>query len=209
MSSNEGIVGLATPRADGSTVHFQRLSNSLAQIVTQAHGRCHEAASRGALFAASLQAGTALGTALTATAVTFTLYNPAGSNVLLSIQNCAVGITTAPAGSAVIVYASNHNVAAAVPSSVTALASGIRTMPLGTGSGGRGIVYSAATLPAAPVAVRVHSTILATGSTAGAILNDDVGGAIVLAPNSAVTIQSIGTAVSGIVSMTWEEIPYI
>lgn len=208
MRDIQGTVGPTGTRADGSRIDDLRFDKTLAQVVTDAHGRYFEAASRpGRVFAASLQAGTALGTALTLTAVTLTLWNPAGSGVLVSILSAGVAITTAPAGSAALVYAVNFNPIGAAPATVTALASGSRAMPLGSEVVPVAKVYSAATLPAAPVAARVLATVLATGSTGVGYFRDDVAGAIVLAPNSCVTIQNIGTAMSGIVDIMWEEIP--
>lgn len=206
MAIDRNIVG---PKSltTGSTNAEQRIAATGGQVVCDAHGRYHEAAARGNLYMASMQAGAALGTALTATAVTFTLYNPANSGVIISLLNCALAITSAPAGSAALVYAINNNPVAAAPGSVTALA--VRGMPLGNAGVGKALAYSAATLPAIPVVAKALATILATGSTAGMQINDDVAGAILLGPNSAVTIQNIGTACNGIVSMIWEEIPLL
>lgn len=203
----EGAVGPA-PSALGTHSPI-RLGRQAEGIVQDAHARYHEAAAGRALFSASLQAGAALGTALTATAVTLTLYNPVGSGVNLSVIRGGVAITTAPAGSAALVWASNHNAVAAIPSGVTALASGARAYPLGNTTVPQAQVYSAATLPAAPTVIRTLANVLATGGTSGAVLADDVQGAIEIGPGAAVTIQNIGTAMSGIVDIAWEEIPII
>jgi hypothetical protein len=203
----EGAVGPA-PSALGTHSPL-RLGRQAEGVVQDAHARYHEAAMGRALFSACLPAGVALGTALTATAVTLTLYNPVGSGVNLSVIRGGVAITTAPAGSAALVWASNHNAAAAVPSAVTALASGARAYPLGNSNTPQAQVYSAATLPAAPSAIRTIATALATGSTSAGAFADDVQGAIEVGPGCAVTIQNIGTAMSGIVDITWEEIPII
>lgn len=203
----EGSVG-PSPSALGS--HQPLRIGAQAELIAQdAHGRYHEAALRGQLYSAAMQAGAALGTALTATAVTLTLYNPAGSGVNLSIIRGDCAITSAPAGGAALVWAANFNPVAAPPSAVTALASGARGYPLGNNSAPRASVYSAATLPAAPSVIRTIASILATGSTAALQIQDLVDGSILLGPNSAVTIQNIGTAMSGILSLVWEEIPII
>lgn len=203
MTENDAM-GIVGPRyaGDGSEAII-RLGRTGEQIIGDAHGRYHEATARGVVQHASMQAGATLGTALTATAVTLTLYNPAGSGVLLSLLNVSVGISTAPAGSAVLVLAANVNPTAAAPSATTAAT--VRNNKLGPASG-RGVAYTAATLPAAPVVVRVLGSVLATGSTSGVVISDDVAGQIILPENTAITVQSIGTAPSGIVSMSWEEI---
>lgn len=203
----EGSVG-PSPSALGS--HQPLRIGAQAEIVAQdAHGRYHEAALRGQLYSAAMQAGAALGTALTATAVTLTLYNPAGSGVNLSIIRGDLAITTAAAGSAALVWAANFNPVAAPPSAVTPLASGARGYPLGNNASPRAQVYSAATLPAAPSVVRVLATCPATGANMNAVLADIVDGALLIGPNTAVTLQNIGTTMSGIVSICWEEIPII
>ena len=40
------------------------------------------------------------------------------------------------------------------------------------------------------------------------VVADNVDGAIILGPNTAVTIQGITAVGTGIVSMVWEEVPY-
>src|SRR5207253_9341136 len=57
-------------------------------------GKYYELSRRNQLFMGAMQAGAALGTALTATAVTLTLYNPLGSQVNLAILQCTIALTT-------------------------------------------------------------------------------------------------------------------
>lgn len=181
-------------------------------IVTQdAVGKFYEIARQGRIFVAAMQAGASLGTALTATAVTVTLYNPSGSGVNLSLIQCAIAVTTeatvAAGAKTVLVYAANVNTAAAAPTATTALT--VRGALLG-GPAGQGQAYSAATLPAVPVIVRVHPLGLNNQTAAGdamLAMTDNVEGALSLAPNTAVTIQGIATASSGIISVVWAEIP--
>lgn len=205
----EGIVGPQT-KADG-TVTQPRLGR-LAEVLTgDSVGKYYELCRRGQIFAASMQAGAALGTALTATAVTFTLYNPSGSGVNLVLLQCALALTVPPTVTVAVanayVYAVNVNTAAAAPTSVTPLT--VQSGLLGGGSG-QGKAYSAATLPAAPVVARVHplgqSNQTAVGD-ANTALVDYVDGALCLAQNTTVTLQGIGVASSGLISMVWAEIP--
>lgn len=216
---SRGKVGLYGPASDSTLHDEKRLGRTLAQITQDAHGRYHEAASRGNLYHASMQAGAALGTALTSTAVTLTLYNPADSGVVLSIVEIAAAITTmlaapgAPgAATAAIVAAGNVNRQAAAPSAVTEAV--VRCSLLGN-SAGAGKAYTAATLPANPVVIAPLFNISYSEITAAAIAQfagrfiAEIDGKLCLQPNTAVTIQSIGAAISGIISMMWEEIPLL
>ena len=160
-----------------------------------------EIASRGEVFYACNQAVVTWGTALTATAVTFTLYNPIGSPVdLVVLWTGLTIVTSTTAGS--IVYAANVNNSAAAPATNTALV--VRNAKLDA-SAGYGIAYSVTTLPAAPVAIRTlaFGPVTATAST-GSIF-DDVKGGIVLGPNTALTIQGITIVGTGLASMAWRE----
>ena len=191
-----------------------RLSKLGALVVQDGHGgRYYEAVSRGRCYYASMAAGASLGTALTTTAVTLTIWNPRSSGIHVSILECSIGITTgmAAAGTAVYAYAVNVNPNAAVPATNT-LAANWGNCLLGSNVG-IAQAYTATTLPAAPIVMRVHSHARVIGATPvsefQALSVDAVDGKIVLAPNMAVTIQAIGTASSGIVSFLWEEIPII
>jgi hypothetical protein len=197
--------------ADGSQVNT-RLGRLGELFISDSVGKYYELCRRGQIFSAAMQAGASLGTALTSTAVTLTLYNPAGSGVNLVLLQCGVNMTTVPVVAEVntLVYAGNVNTAAAAPSTVTAAV--IQSGLLG-GAAGQGKAYTAATLPAAPVVVRTFplawSNVVTTeGYVGGLGVMDYVDGALSLAQNTAVTIQQIaGTTASGIVFMTWAEIP--
>lgn len=172
--------------------------------VSQAHGRYHEAVSRGGVYMASNQAEVTFGTALTATAVTFTLYNPVGSLVNLSLLHVGVTIRTCSTPGH-LVLAANVNNAAAAPATNTALT--VRNAKLDAAASNTGVAYSVTTLPAAPVAVRaLGATITAAGVGS---LNDYVDGGIVLGPNTALTLQGVTVVGTGIISMAWEEIVII
>lgn len=156
------------------------------------------------VYMASNQAGTALSTALSTTQTGFTLTNPAGSGVNLVLLQCVVTMTTAPAGIATIVYAANVNPIAAAVVHTTPLV--VRSAVLGKASLGAGLVDGAATLPAAPVVVRSACGPVATGSVSSPYVHDDIDGALVLAPGTAVSVNCLTTAISAIVSMTWREV---
>jgi hypothetical protein len=178
--------------------------------IDRAHPKYYEAVSRGNVYHTSMQAGASLGTALTASAVTLTLYNPINSGKNLVLIAVSVAITTVPsvAGTAMYVLAANVNPFAAAPTTTTAAS--IRNCLLG-GANGIGLAYTVATLPAIPVAWRMLNPGQYWASAIDAIspisFTDTIDGSAVLAPNSAVTVQGLGQASSGIVSIIWEEVP--
>lgn len=210
MALDGAKVGIAGAAADGTVHDKLRVGKTLEQISGMAHGLYYEPVSRGNVYHASMQAGAALGTALTSTAVTLTLYNPLNSGVNLALIEVGVNITTYLAAAGITVYALAGNVltTAAAPSSTTAAT--VRNCLLG-GSAGRGVAYTAATLPSTPVVLKTMGTLHLVGATpvseSSFSLLDCTDGKIVLAPNTAVTLQGIGTASQGIVHMIWEEIP--
>ena len=200
--------------ADGAIVPLR--SGRYGDLFTNSGmGRFYALAKQGKLFCASMQAAANFGTALTATAVTITLYNPSSSGVDLVLlatdfQMGSVGQTTTT-NAPIVVYAANLDTSAAAPATNTAIT--VRNAFLG-GSAGTGVVYSATTLPSAPIIVRVHpwAHVCQTGGTvvqsSQANGYDNVDGAIVLRPNTAVTLQGIATTtqIAGIASMLWAEI---
>ena len=191
-----------------------RLGSKGELFTSESVGKYYEIAKRGQLFHASMQAGSALGVALTATAVTLTLYNPSTSTVNLAVLQCGISITTQQVTTATvenIVYAANVDPSAAIPATTTSAT--IRPGLLGLNAG-QGKAFTAATLPAAPVVVRpfplaafMQITTQIAQPNLAAI--DNIDGAISLAPNTCLTIQGLATTtgVSGIVSFTWAELP--
>lgn len=200
MSLLEGRVGIP-PTSEG-VVAPVRLGMRGELVVGLAHGRSREGVSRGAVFHAAMQAGAALGTALTAAATTLTIYNPIGSGVVLSVLHVSAGLTAVPAGNAALVYAVSVNPLAAAP--VPGVLATVRSNRLGP-SGGRGVAYTACTLPAVPVVARVLGNV--SVSTSAAQILDEVQGMLELPENTALTVQGLGAAATGLIAVTWEEIP--
>lgn len=203
-------------RTDGAGNGPVRTGITSEMIVGDAHARYYEAVSRGVVYGAAMQAGASLGTALTATAVTLTLYNPSGSKVNLVLLETSLVITTmlaAPgagaASTAVYVLAGNVSPGAVIPTGLTP--GTVRNQLLG-GPVGTGLIYTAATLPAAPVVIRPLFGVSYSEITAASIAQlstqfvDQTDGKVVLTPNTAVTIQAIGAATSGIAGLLWEEV---
>lgn len=202
MATNQGTVGARVLSAGASA--DERLDRQAALVTTDAHGRYNEAVLGGRVWTASTQAGVATSTALSTTQTGFTLTNPAGSGVNLSVIDIIVGCTTAPAAAASIVITANVNPVATAVTQGTPLT--VRNAMLGVGGTGNGLAASAATLPAAPVVIRALGGPVATGSISPAYYKDEVAGSIVLIPGTALSINSLTTAISAIISMTWEEV---
>ena len=197
----ETKVGPQTPQADGVVLQYPRGCKTGELGTSQCHAPHYEAASRGKLFMASNQSVVTFGTALTATGVTFHLYNPVGSPVNLVVLQTQITVLTAGTGGH-IVYAANVNPLAAAPATNTELV--VRNAKLDLAPG-FGKAYSVTTLPAAPVAVRPFIGAI-TAAGIGAFV-DYVDGAIILGPNTCLSIQGITIVGTGLIGMLWEEVP--
>ena len=159
------------------------------------------------IYVASTQAGVATSTALSTTQTGFTLTNPAGSGKTLVLLRFDGTVSAAPAGAAPLVLAANVNPVAAAVTQTTSLT--VRKANLGVVGTGAGLAASAVTLPAAPVVVAAMAAPLAASSITPVTLNIAFDGSLCIAPGCALSLSSITTAVTGIWSMTWEEIPEI
>jgi hypothetical protein len=167
-------------------------------IISQGHGRFYELASRGKVYWACNQSVVTFGTALTATGVTFHLWNPPGSGMNLEILQTTLTVLTGGTGGH-IVYAWNTPTLTAV-SAGTALA--VNNL---NGSPGIGLAKSATTLPAAPIAIRTLAGVITAANTNNIV--DDVEGAIVVAPGAVLSIQGITVVGTGLIGMAWAEVP--
>ena len=220
MAFAEGRAG-ATVVSDGSPREL-RLGR-LGEVITgNAGGKYYELSRRGMIFSSTMQTAASLGTALTATAVTLTLYNPLGSGVNLSMLQCAVAIhgamqTTTQTANA---YAYAVNIGpintALVLGTSAIVVPGLLGLSGATAAGSgsnAGQAYRACTLPVAPIAARWHPASFGNFTTASAVGGlggvDYIDGALVVGQGAAVTLQGIATstATSGVVSFTWAEIP--
>ncbi len=196
-----GVVGEPTAAPDGTEVRAPRYGRASELIVGLAGGEYEEAASRGEIYTSCLQAECTYGTALTATAVTLTLYNPVGSLVDLVLLHVGLTIRTGSTAGH-IVLAANINNAAAVPATNTAVT--VYNAKLDA-SAGYGICYSVTTLPAAPVAIRSLAYVVSTAPVNAGSVSDHIKGGVVIGPNTAVTVQGITIVGTGLVSFLWRE----
>lgn len=163
----------------------------------------YELARRGQVFMACLQAVVALST-LNATATGFILTNPAGSGCNIALLDVCVALASAPAGIASVHLAYGAKSDTAVT----------HTTPLTVRCGmlestrGVGLADSAATLPAAPVAIRaIGGGPVAGSSITSPFIMDRVNGQIIIPPGSTLSLGYITTAISVVASMSWAEFP--
>jgi hypothetical protein len=172
-------------------------------VVTQdAHGRYLEAAYRGNTFALCNTQATAFAAGIaTAVATGLILSNPSTSSKNLSLLQFAysqVGTTVAQVALAVYSVAVTTNTTSASPVS-TFINKGGTTVATGSVNG----AWAAAGTPILPVYSNVNSSL--TSSSAVPVILD-LGGSIVLAPNSAIAVVATA-ATTGISSFLWEETP--
>lgn len=212
----QGRVGPAT--AADAAVDTIRLGRTLEQIVSDAHGRYHDAALNGRIFSLYFNAtGTNIAAgqielAAAAASTQFALWNPLGSPVALSILRFGIGTittTTSPAGPV------THSMSWG--NSITAASIGtVFNHKLGAGGTQAGylvhITGSALTGGKALTTVMLANfTTSATAPASVSYINaiDEVNGALVLMPGAlwVPTHVSQGSAHLSNYSVTWEEVP--
>ncbi len=203
----DGRVGPAA--AADSTYNNLRLDKSGALGVTDAHGRYTEAVYRGNVFTAANQSGVATQAGLSATTPVLTLFNPAGSGKLGVLLYAGVGFPIAFAAAANVFLAANVNPLAAA---VTGTAFTARNALLGGSAASVLQVFTAATLPAAPVAICLLGEALTGASTTVPYLlplGRWFDGSIIIGQGCAISIQtSAASGASGaLCEYAWEEIP--
>jgi hypothetical protein len=193
---------------DGATI-IQRSGRTGATVVTDAHGRFVEAVQRGNVYFAANQTGVTTQAGLSATTPVLTLFNPKGNTKNLAILYAGVTFSVAFAAAAVVWLAVNSNIAAA---DVTGTAATVRNALVGNGNTPSASAFTAATLPAAPVAISVLGVGL-TGAITTVPSLSSMGrvydGSILIAPGGALSFQT--SAASGasatFAELAWEEIP--
>jgi len=196
------IAGQTGPQIlqDGTTQPI-RQGKSGDVIVQELHGRYFEQVYRGNVYSAANQAAQAISVALNTTYTGLMLYNPIGSNVVLSILKVKFALSVAPAAISCLGLISGFQTAA--PSGLTSLTP--VNNQVGNAQTGVAQVYSAAT-----IATPIWRQMLEDGFTAGALKSPtgpvDLEGMIIVKPGGFVAIGAL-TAVTGIGSIAWEEIP--
>jgi hypothetical protein len=193
----EGYVGPQFMN-DGAVAQRERRGKTNETIVGFGHSQHHEQTSRGKVYWACTQAVATFGTALTATGVTFHLWNPPGSPVNLEILQGGITILTAGTGGHVV-WAYN------VPTTGAVVAGTALTAMNMNGVAGYGLAKSATTLPAAPVAIRALAGAITAAGTNNIV--DYVDGAIVVPPGAVLSVQGITIVGTGLIWAAWSEVP--
>ncbi len=117
----------------------------------------------------------------------------------LTVAACTV------AGS--IVYAVNNIPSSAAITANAAVTGGPKNALVGSPKGAQGLALSTATLPAIPLAWKVFAYVPVTANATSSNIEDPLDGMLIVQPNTAVTLQGITSAGSGLFSMVWEEVP--
>jgi len=178
-------------------------------VVQQLHGQFYEVAKRGSLFmAATAVTGVAPGTAIGTTAA-FALANPAGSEFDLVIAKASMSYLSGTLGIGFVNWIAHRDPAQAIitGTAITVVAGRI------SGVAGVGRPFTTATVPASGVLTRLAFNLppmLATTVLGPWRIDDDVQGAIVVAPGTAVSLQATaaaGTTPLVIYGCMWEEVP--
>ncbi len=142
--------------------------------------------------------------AVSTTATGLMVYNPFGSGVKVVLIDASFQYVTGPtAVTQVGIAVMNSNTA--VPTSLTV--SG-RSAVAADGSGNvpKAIAWDAATLPAAPVAVRWSFGSCGTAVTTAALV-DRIDGSIILVPGALAILCGLTTTAAGVGAFTWTEVP--
>lgn len=177
-------------------------------VVTQdAHARYQEAVMRGNCYTTANQTAGTTQAGLSGTTPVLTLFNPKGNNKVGVLLYAGATFIVANAAGSAIWLAANVNVAAAA---VTGTAATVSNCALGNGNSPSLLAFTAATLPATPIAI----SQLASGVT-GAVTTIPYllpagrffDGSIILLPGSAISIQTSTASGAGtFCEYVWEEI---
>lgn len=203
------ISGIVGPKVAGDGSEFVlRGSKDGGQIVQDGHARYQEAVYRGSVYAAANQTGVVTQAGLSATTPVLTLANPAGSGKLGVLWFAGAIFSVAFAAAAAVWLAANTNPAAAA---VTGTAATVRNLLLGASATPALLALTAATLPAAPVAIAqlgIGLTGAITTAPTGLPIGRWFDGGIVLGQGSAISIQTstASGAAATFCEYIWEEI---
>ena len=208
MAEFEGIVGNNRAGIGDGAGDVFRLGKTGELVQGRAHGEFFEPVSRGTVFSAcTATGGVAHGTSLSTTAA-FTLHNPLGSGVLVSILSASLGYLSGTLGLGVMYFTTHAGVAVANP---TGAAIVIRQNLLGSAAAGKAIALTTATV-VTQIAIRPFTSFgpfLASTVFTPVICKDPVNGEITLAPGYGCNLHSVAGAGSTplvLIGMSWEEI---
>lgn len=165
-------------------------------VVSQAHGKYYEAASRSSLFSvANANTGAAILTGFAAVPPLL-LFNPIGSGRRLAIKKVSIAYVSGTMGAGAFWHGVYPNLAAS-----PVIGSGAVVVPVGLGGGNTGVTVAKSwTIPTSPATALglwpIGSIFAELATTANGLqpLIEDVDGAIVLGPGDAYAVLYVGTA---------------
>jgi hypothetical protein len=160
----------------------------------------------------SVQALTLIG------ATTYTglaLWNPPGSAVIASVDECTVNVATLPTAAAAILLFEITSTPSAFTTAQVTYAAKVQPSIQGSSNASKCAGYTALTLAAAPDAatapiIRALASYLGVTTDATSIqgvVTKAIEGSIILEPGTGVGIVAATTAITVIGSFTWEELP--
>ncbi len=210
----EGIVG-PRPGADGSEIN-PRMSKDASIVTQDGHGRYTEVVSRGNVFLAANQAAAIFSGGLTTSIGTLTLTNPPNSGKNLAIlqaefilQNIPLpAVATGQQSTAVFLVAQPYNSVQVTQNNPLT----VRNALIGSNSAAVGLAASGSTLQTTPVIVKQLTSYMflsgagPVGATFGASVANEIAGALILSPGTALAFGSTNV-VTGSCSILWEELP--
>lgn len=173
-----------------------------------------EAVSRGTVYAGGTAVtGVAPGTAISTTSP-FTLANPKGSGVLCIPIRVTCAYISGTLGAGAAHYVGNLDPTAAAVTGTAIVAAKTRLASAAAASvGNRGLLFTTATLPAAPTVLRPAwswTALLASTAVAPYLVKDDLEGEFIVTPGCALSVESTAAAGSTPLvafGMTWMEVP--
>ena len=199
-----GAVGAPSNTSAADTTNLPLLQGKAGEgVVTELHGKWYTAAYRGRVFwGSALIAGVTI-PVNTATAATFTLYNPVTSGVNVELISLDIGW---PAAATTVVATILGSVSAQVPSGTLTEGGYKGPAVVGSASTPAAKLYTVATI----VAITSHIPLIQVTSTADAEVSShyDFDGKLILAPGSLITLTSspVQTGVA-IPTFFWAEWP--
>ncbi len=207
LQGTVGAAGRAGTAAGQS--HAVRMNRDAAYFNAPVCARFQEAVLQGNCFGAANQTGVTTQAGLSATEPVLTLFNPAGSGKYGVLWYAGATFEVAFAAGAAVFLAVNTNVVAAAVTG-TALAQA-RNLLLGSSRTPTLQALTAATLPAAPVAIAqlgVGLTGEITTVPTGQMLDQWFDGSVILLPGTAISIQTrTASGASGtFCTYKWQEI---
>ena len=179
-------------------------------IVSELNGRFYEQTVRGrTFFAMTATAGVSIASLTITTAAPFTLLNPFGSGINLSVLHAGMQYVSGTIGTGTLYLAANTNPSAAIVTGTAITATnGLLGGPVGIGR-----AFTTSTLPASPTIIRPYLTAvpaLATTVTLFTYEMTPIDGEIVIAPGCALSFAGVtaaGTSPLVQFGMAWNEVP--